>query len=342
MNKEIRVGLIGAGRIARVHAEAYRSVSGGKLVAVADVVKPTLEKFSQDYGLEPYQDYQEMLAQADLDAVLIATPNWLHAEMAIGAADAGKHIFCQKPIALTVEEANAMIAAANKVGVILQVGFMLRFTPPMPHVKEVIDSGALGDIIGMRAAIFGWEPSDDWFYVKEKGGGVILDTMIHFADLIYWLVGPVERVLTEGGAFVLDGAKRHNSPDNAFVTLRHQGGAASQLYVSWTSGYGNFFYEVYGTKGSISVNFLEKQVSLLYLKEGVNTGNLNYLAGWNYPDMAWPYGYAGEAQYFIDQIRGQTPKGSATGEDGRRSLEIVLAAQQSLDENRIVQLGGLL
>jgi myo-inositol 2-dehydrogenase/D-chiro-inositol 1-dehydrogenase len=342
MNREVRVGLIGAGRIARVHAEAYRRVSGGKLVAVADVVERAREKLSQDYGLRPFQDYQEMLAQADLDAVLIATPNWLHAEMAIAAAAAGKHIFCQKPIALTIEEATAMIEAASKAEVILQVGFMLRFTPPMPHVKELIDSGALGDFIGMRAAIFGWEPSDDWFYVKEKGGGVILDTMIHFADLVYWMIGPVERVFTEGGAFVLDGAKQHESPDNAFVTLRHQGGAVSQLYVSWTSGYGNFFYEVYGTKGSISVNFLEKQVSLLYLKEGVNKGTVNYPAGWNHPDMAWPYGYAGEAQYFVDQIRGQAAKGNATGEDGRRSLEIVLAAQQSLDENRIVQLGGLL
>jgi len=338
--EEVRIGLIGAGRIARVHAQACRGVSGGRLVAVADIVESAAEKLSQEYGLESYRDYRDVLARPDIDAVLIATPNWLHAEMAIAAARAGKHIFCQKPIALTLEDADAMIATANEAGVVLQVGFMLRFTPPMPSVKELVASGALGDIISIRAAVFGWEPSAEWFYLKERGGGVILDTMIHFADLTCWLAGPVVRTYSEGGAYVLEGAKKHGSPDNASVTLRHAGGAVSQLYISWTSGYGSFFYEVYGSKGSISINFLEKQISLLYLKEGVNTAALNYPAGWSHPDVIWPFGYGGEAQYFVDQIRGRASGGNATGEDGRKALEIVLAAQQSLDKGAVVELGG--
>jgi myo-inositol 2-dehydrogenase/D-chiro-inositol 1-dehydrogenase len=340
MAEEVRIGLIGAGRIAHVHAQAYSQVSGGRLVAVADVVSSAAEKLGQQYGLEPYQDYRDILARPDIDAVLIATPNWLHAEMAIAAAQAGKHVFCEKPIALTLKDADAMIAVAKETGVILQVGFMLRFTPPLPHVKELVASGALGDIIAVRAAIFGWEPSDEWFYLTEQGGGVILDTLIHFADLLHWLVGPVTRAYSQGGPFVLEGAKRHGSPDNACVSFQHAGGAMTQLYVTWTTGYGNFFSEVYGSKGSISINFLEKQASLLYLKEGVQKAGLNYPTGWSHPDVLWSFGYAGEAQYFVDQIRGRAAKGDATGEDGRRALEVVLAAQRSLDENQVVELGG--
>ena len=157
--------------------------------------------------------------------------------------------------------------------------------------------------------------------------------MIHFADLVNWFAGPVARVYTEGGAYVLEGAKQHGSPDNANVTLKHGGGAVTQLYITWTSGYGNFFAEVYGSQGSVSINFLEKQGTMLFLKPQVQAETLGNPKGWSYPDAFWSYGYGGEAQYFVDQVRGVAPKGEATGQDGRRALEIVLAAQRSLDES---------
>ena len=103
MNENLRIGLIGAGRIARVHANAYKTVSGGQLLACADVVLDAARSLGQDFGLNVYQDYQEMLIQEELDAVIIATPNGLHAEQMIAAAQAGKHVFCQKPIALLIE-----------------------------------------------------------------------------------------------------------------------------------------------------------------------------------------------------------------------------------------------
>jgi myo-inositol 2-dehydrogenase / D-chiro-inositol 1-dehydrogenase len=340
MSGDVRVGLIGAGRIARVHAEAYRQVAGGRLAAVADTDASRREKFADEFGLKPYPDYRVLLQDPTVDAVLIAAPNWLHAEMAIAAAAAGKHVFCQKPLALSVPDAEAILHAVKKSGVTLQVGFMLRFTPPMRKVKDLIDSGALGNVIAIRAAIFGWEPSDEWFYIRERGGGVILDTMIHFADLLQWLAGPVSQVYAEGGAFVLPGAKRHESPDNACVSFHHRAGAMSQLYVSWTTGYGDFFYEVYGSKGSVSVNFLERQVTSVYIKGKNEAETQTYPAGWSHLNMLWPLGYAGEAQYFVDQIRGSAHAGNASGEDGREALKVVLAAQESMDTKRIVRLDG--
>ena len=192
MQKQVGIGIIGAGRIAHVHAEAYKTVTGGRLVAVAESDPARLASFSGVYGLTPYAGYRDLLEDPMVDAVVIAAPNWLHTEMALQAAAHGKHIFCQKPLALTVGETDAIVANTKRAGVILQVGFMLRFTPPMQEVKKLISSGGLGDLIALRAAVFGWEPSADWFYDKSKGGGVILDTMIHFADLLIWLVGPCE------------------------------------------------------------------------------------------------------------------------------------------------------
>jgi myo-inositol 2-dehydrogenase/D-chiro-inositol 1-dehydrogenase len=315
-------------------------VAGGRLAAVADTDAQRRETFAGEFGLQAYADYRAMLQDPELDAVLIAAPNWLHAEMAIAAAAAGKNVFCQKPLALTVPDAEAIIHAARKSGVTLQVGFMLRFTPPMRKVKDLIESGALGNVIAIRAAIFGWEPSDEWFYVREKGGGVILDTMIHFADLLHWLAGPISQVYAEGGAYVLPGAKRHESPDNACVTLHHRAGAMSQLYVSWTTGYGDFFCEVYGSKGSVSVNFLERQVTSVYIKGQAGAEPQTYPSGWSHLNMLWPLGYAGEAQYFVDQIRGAAASGNASGEDGRAALKVVLAAQESMDAKKIIHLDG--
>jgi len=283
MAETIRIGLIGAGRIARVHANAYKTVSGGSLVACADVVRSAAESLGQEYGMDVYPDYRELLDRPDVDGVILATPNGLHAEQMIAAARAGKHVFCQKPIALTLEDADRMIEVARETGIVFQTGFMLRFTPPIPRVYELIESGALGDIIAIRGAVFGWEPSSEWFYMKDQGGGVILDTLIHFADLARWLGGDVEQVYADGGAYVLDGAKKHHSPDNASVMLRHTNGAVTSLYVTWTSGYGNFFFEVYGSKGSVSVNLLEKQGSTVFLK----TASTSTPAGWR-TSMARP------------------------------------------------------
>jgi len=340
MDNEIGIGIIGAGRIARVHAEAYRSVTGGRLTAVAESDPARLKNFSSEYGLRPYARYQDLLEDPGVKAVVIATPNWLHAEMAILSAEKGKHVFCQKPLALSVPDTEAISAAARKAGVILQVGFMLRFTPPMQEVKRLISSGGLGEVIALRAAVFGWEPSADWFYDKSKGGGVILDTMIHFADLLNWLVGPPRSVHALGGAYVLDGARRQGSPDNACVQFLHGSGAASQIFVSWTTGYGDFFYEIYGSKGSVSVNFLDRQTASVFFKEAPNVSFHDHKAGWNRLNQQWSIGYAGEAQSFVDQCRGIPSAGGANGEDARAALVAALAAQQSLDTGTIVRVGS--
>jgi myo-inositol 2-dehydrogenase/D-chiro-inositol 1-dehydrogenase len=321
----VKTALVGAGRIARVHAEAYRTVARGQLVACTDPNTGAAQQLASDYGLVVKNDLEAILDNDEIDAVIIASPNALHPEQTIKALEKGKHVFCQKPIALTLKEADRVVA--TKTDKVLQYGFMLRFTPPIPELQKKMTE--LGDPIAAQAAVFGWEPTADWFYDPAAGGGVILDTLVHFADLVLWLFGPATHVTTEGGAYVLEGAKRHGSPDNAVVTVRHANGAVSSMYVSWTAGHGNFTLDVYGTAGRASVDLVQQQAMNVYLKDG----------GWAFPDLVWRYGYGGEQQYFVDRIAGRVDgELAATPQQARDALALVLAAQESLDTQKGVTL----
>jgi myo-inositol 2-dehydrogenase / D-chiro-inositol 1-dehydrogenase len=330
--REVRLAVVGSGRIAGVHARALARVARGRLVACTDAVPEVAERFAAEHGLAVYPTFADVLADADIDAVLVATPNALHADQTIAALDAGKHVFCQKPISLTTDDAERVVAAGRASDRVLQFGFMLRFTPPLTRVKELVDSGAIGSPIALTANIFGWEPSADWFYDPAAGGGVILDTMVHFADLVRWLLGDVERVAAEGGAYVLEGARRHDSPDNAIVTMRHAGGAMSSMYVTWTAGHGNFRLELFGSEGSVTVDLVDRQASQLFLRRPHGD---SHPAGWSYPDLVWDYGYGNEQQHFVDRICGMTDDGqAATAPDAAAALELVLRAQRALDDAR--------
>ena len=335
MSAHVRVGIIGSGRIARTHANAYRSVARGSLVGCADVNPEAAKTFAARNAVKIFDNAEAMLKSSEIDAVIIATPNGLHAEQTVAALKAGKHVFCQKPIAMTMPEADSVVAeAANHRDRILQYGFMLRFTPPIADVRQRLKGGDLGDPIVSRSAIFGWEPSAPWFYDPKQGGGVILDTMVHFADLLIWLFGPVDYVHADGGPYVLQGAKDHGSADNAMVTVKHKSGVISHQYVTWTAGHGNFSFEVYGSKGEIVVDLVRSQVSAAFLKPSAGKAG-----GWEFPDLVWKYGSGGEQQHFVDRILGLDVDRSAAADvhASRDALALVLAAQRALDSKEIVR-----
>jgi myo-inositol 2-dehydrogenase / D-chiro-inositol 1-dehydrogenase len=336
VNRDVAVGIVGTGRIARVHAAAYRRTGGGSLVACTDIDDNLAQEFAAEFGLKAVENFEALISGPDVDAVIIATPNAVHAEQTVAALDAGKHVFCQKPIALNLDDAQRVVDAAGASDRILQFGFMLRFTPPLPALRKRVKDGQLGEPIISQSAVFGWEPNNDWFYDPARGGGVILDTMVHFVDLVLWVFGDVDRVYTEGGSFQLEGAKRHGSPDNAVVTLHHKTGAISNIYVSWTSGYGNFRFDVFGTGGSAGVDLVHKQAMAAFHKA---SGAHGPTTGWEYPDMVWDFGYTGEQQYFIDHILGRATGGlAASAPEALEALAVSLAAQRSFDEARVVKL----
>ena len=330
MSDVVRIGILGAGRIARVHAEAYRTVAGAELVSCADVVPDVARQFARDYGLEVAPGIDALLSNDSIDAVIIATPNGLHANQTIAALDAGKHVFCQKPISIEPDEADDVVAVAAKVPeLILQYGFMMRFTPPMPDVHAALVDGDFGEPIASCSKVFGWEPSAPWFYDPAQGGGVILDTMVHLADLLLWFFGAADRVYATGGPYVLAGAKEHGSPDNAMVNITHRNGVMSNIYISWTSGYGDLTMDVFGSDGSTNVDFVRSQTTAQFTKS---------VGAWEFPGLVWEYGYQGEQQHFVQRILDcdSTPDRAAGAGAAREALRLVLDAQKSLDENEVV------
>ncbi len=332
----VAIGIIGAGRIAAVHAAAYQRISGGAIVVCTDPIPAAAKSLSERFGIAVAPTFTDILNDPAIDAVLLATPNALHPEQTIAALKAGKHVFCQKPISLTLEDADSVVAAAKASDRLVQFGFMLRFTPPIPQLRQRIVDGEIGTPIAAQAAIFGWEPTNDWFYDPAQGGGVILDTMVHFADLVTWMFGPARTVYTAGGAYKLEGAKKFGSPDNATVTIRHDSGVVSSMFVSWTAGRGNFTLDVHGLDGSARVDLVHAQAMNVFRNPPAGDEGP---AGWQYPDLVWDYGYAGEQQYFVDRIRGRVDGSlAASPAEAREALALVLAAQQSLDEDRIVEL----
>ena len=246
--KQVGLGLIGAGRIAKIHSSSIAEISNAKLVAVADLALDRAKEIAEDHKADVYKDYKELLKRKDIDAVIIAVPTYIHQAVTVDAAEAGKHVYCEKPIALTLREADEMIKATRKAGVKIMIGEQVRFI--FSKVKKLLNEGVLGDINIIRSCLLAWPPSD-WMCDPKKGGGMIIDTSVHNADLIRWLTGSeVERVYAESKAFMIDKCKDMKTEDNAIYLLKMKNGVIGEVYSSWTGkGTGGFSLEIFGTKG---------------------------------------------------------------------------------------------
>lgn len=203
--KPLRVGLIGYGGIGRVHAMALREIpflyglpaDAIQIVGVATTRRETAQKAAQEIGCEfATADYRELLAQPDIDFVDVTTPNHSHAEMVMAAAQAGKHIYCEKPLAMNVAEGRRMVAAAELAGVKTQMTFNLRFFPALSRARQLIEAGFLGNLFSFRGRYYRSSYIDlnkpiSWRQKKEiAGGGALFDLGSHVLDLLYMLLGP--------------------------------------------------------------------------------------------------------------------------------------------------------
>ncbi len=202
--KKLKVGLIGSGGIAQTaHLPGYAAIPElCEIVAIADIneeaIRATTEKFSVPHV---FHDYNELLAMPEIDAVSICTPNYLHFEPTIAAFAAGKHVLCEKPIAMNAIQAKQMVEAGHKAGKKLQVGYNTRFAPQSQLLKSYIDAGDLGDIYYARAQALRRRGIPGWgvFINKEKqGGGPLIDIGVHILDLTLWLMGHPKPVAASG------------------------------------------------------------------------------------------------------------------------------------------------
>ncbi len=334
----VRVGLIGAGRMgaALAHQLAF-TVETAEFVAIADAIAENGQKLAaQSRVSDVYTDYHEMLARDDIDAIVIVTPTNTHVPIIKAAAAAGKHIFTEKPLALTVSSCDEAITAVAAAGVKMQVGFMRRYDPAYVAAKRQIDAGAIGQPVMFKSV-----GRDPWrtgleFARRENSGGLIADMAIHDFDLARWLMGSeVERVYSEGGCLVFPELADVGDIDNAVVSLRFANGAVGNVDVSRNAIYGyDIRTEIIGSEGSLFVGGLQQTPTLLLKKNNISHDTI--------PGFMERFGeaYAGEIRDFIEAIEADRAV-TVTGEDARAATAIAVAATLSLDEARPVMVNEI-
>jgi len=252
----IGIGIIGAGHFGAVHAKAMAEVEGLQLVASCREDLEAVEAFAGAHGGRAYTDWCALLADTDVDAVVIATPHHLHEEIAIGAARAGKHILLEKPMAPTVRACDAINAAVSEAGVQLLVGHVMHFALPCLKAKEIIESGDIGaPVLGSSWMIKLWMESNrrPWHTKTSSGGGMLMTAGIHALDRLVWLMGR-----DVAGVNAMNGTLFHDqeADDSALIGLRFGGGGLGQVQsVGYRNGAVGFAADLVCERGTIRINF---------------------------------------------------------------------------------------
>ncbi|WP_419890107.1 Gfo/Idh/MocA family protein [Paenibacillus xylanexedens] len=337
---KIKVAVFGCGAIAeRRHIPEYAANENVELVAFADPIVERAEKMAETYGGKAYSSYEELLANETVDAVSVCTPNYLHAPMAIAAANAGKHVLVEKPMAVSTEEGEQMIEAAKKNGVYLMVGHNQRLMPPHVKAKEILDSGKLGRVLNFRTSFGhpgpeGWsvDGAESWFFRKEEAiMGAMGDLGVHKSDFIRYLLNDE---VSEVAGFISTLHKEGTKvDDNATCLLRMKSGAIGTLVASWTQyRAGDNSTVLWCENGVMKIGTVEGDEVIVELTNGtVETYKVGAMAT---NEKQVP---SGVIDAFVESIVTQTPP-AISGEEGLRSLQVILAAFESEKTGQIIKL----
>jgi len=335
---ELSVAVVGAGRAGRVHAlNLHHHVRRADVVCVVDADGERAGALAADLDGVPHVQTLEDALATDVDAVVIAAPTFTHADLAATAAAAGKHVFCEKPMALSLAECDRMIAAAGEAGVALQIGFMRRFQPEFAEARRRVEAGDIGKPMVVKSLTRGPGLPPPWAWSLASSNGMLAEVNSHDFDCVRWLAGAeLERVYAE--AANLKGAERGvEEPDfydNAVVTLRFESGAIGTIDGTCPADYGyDARVEVLGSEGLLVIGDLRGQ-AILEARDREH-GSVTPL------HRTWPErfaeGYRAEMASFADAVLDGAPP-RVTGADGRAAVQAVLAANRSWQEGRPVEL----
>lgn len=339
--KTVRIGLVGAGFISSVHKEAFSHVPDTEVVALCDIDKARGQAFCKKNGIPDfYEDLDAMLARKDIDAITVGIPNYLHCEATLKAAAAGKHVIVEKPLALTLEQADQMIDACKKAGVVLGYAEELCYVPKFIHAKQIADQGGIGEVFLVKQAEKHAGPYSPWFFKsRTAGGGILMDMGCHSIECCRWMLGkpPVKSVYCQIDLFCHHQVTKLD--DHIIMIIEFEGGKQALVESSWTLKGGMIsIAEVHGQQGVIHANLLQDGMGLKVFSEpgfGEEDWDKEAARGWSHPDWNWNWqnGYPGEMEDFVNCMRtGQTPVES--GEDGRVVLEIMIAGYLSAAQGR--------
>lgn len=358
----VKVGVIGCGKVAqRLHLPQYLNtenlkISGGpsrllwlcetpvdaELVALVDTKEDLVKDIASQVGIKKvFTDYRKLLEDEEIEAVSICTPNYLHAEMTIAAAQAGKHVLVEKPMANTLDEAQAMINAAHKNKIFLMVEQTHRFGPNPEVAKEILEEGSLGRILYIwgrigHAGPEQWSPGADWFLQKKTcGGGAMIGIGVHVFDLIRWLLG--KEAIEVSGTLGPLRKPYFEVESNAVAHVKFEDGTVGGFEASWSTCPYQMEIIMYGEKGTMTVSFgANNPVVVNY---GIPTGVGDANCGWGtfIPERRKKSKFGGPIAYFIDCIK-RNEQPFISGEEGMKSLEGVLAVYESSKTGKVVKL----
>ncbi|MBY6414547.1 Gfo/Idh/MocA family oxidoreductase [Rhodococcus sp. BP-252] len=332
----VRMALIGAGRIGSSHAELVANhVPGATLVAVVDPT-PNAERLAADLDVDVVERSADaVLARPDVDAVLITTPARTHTDLVVQAAAAGKHVFVEKPMAVTLADADRAIAAAKEAGVVLQVGFNRRFAPGWIAARSAIDAGRVGTPQLLRSVTrdpgpFSADPA------RIPPGTIFLETLIHDFDALCFLNPGArpKRVTAIADALIRPDAKADGHLDTAVVTVEFDNGAIAVAEANFSALYGyDVRGEVFGSGGMVTMGDSLTSNMTYYGPEGIGIDTAR-----RDTDLLRS-AYLGEFIAFVDAIRNGT-QAQVTGEDARIALSIALAAIDSAATGQAVEVSA--
>jgi len=317
----LKVGIAGCGFMGRMHASVYGSLPNAEVVAVADIQPEAAADLARQSNAKPYTNMSEMLSAEKLDAVDICLPTFLHAEHTIQAARAGLHVLCEKPMAMSLEEADRMIQAARQSGVQLMIAHCIRFWPEYVILKQYVDGGQLGGLLSIDLTRVSPLPSwawDNWIIDESRSGAAAFDLHIHDTDYILYLLGKPDTIFSRG--------VRSTYGLNHIYTTMTFGKTVAQLEGGWDFP-GTFPFKMAFRavleKGAILFDggplTVYPQDTEPYQPEIGRVSSAS--VGGNIAEMG---GYYWEIKYFVDALESGAPLTVVTPESSRLSLETIL------------------
>jgi myo-inositol 2-dehydrogenase / D-chiro-inositol 1-dehydrogenase len=334
--KTTKVALLGSGFIADIHMESYhRFVPEAEVVAVYARNPVKAKAFAEKYGIALwYDDVDKLLNESPCEVVDICLPNYLHAEVTLKAAAKGKHIIIEKPLAVTLEEADAMIEACEKHRVKLMYAEELCFAPKYERVRNLVKEGGVGKVYMLKQSEKHSGPHTDWFYdIKYSGGGVLMDMGCHAFGWFFWMLGhsKVKNVMASMSTVLHQGRTR--GEDNSVVIVEFENGVTAVAENSWAKHGGmDDKCEVHGTEGVVYADLFMGNAALAYSRKGYGytMEKADTSVGWSFPvsEEIFNQGYPHELKHFIECVR-ENKEPMVTGELGRAVLEVIYAAYAS-------------
>lgn len=340
-----KVAILGAGFISEIHFESYhRFIPEAEVVAVYARDAGKAKAFAEKHNIPAwYDDIDAILSESGCEVIDICLPNFLHASVTLKAAAAGKHIIIEKPLALTLEEADAMIAACQAAGVKLMYAEELCFAPKYERVRQMVKEGGVGDIYMLKQGEKHSGPHSAWFYDKKlSGGGVLMDMGCHAIAWFRWMLNNARAVSVYATMATVYHKDKTDCEDNSVVIIEFENGVIGVAENSWAKHGGmDDRCEVYGTGGVVYADLFMGNAAVSYSKNGYGYAmeKADTTIGWSFTifEEVFNQGYPHELKHFIECIQ-QNKEPLVTGEDGRAVLEIINAAYASAAEGRKIML----